>query len=476
MKNLIVALLITLLCTCFNQVLHQATASVPGLREGALDQKLARQDDPNPPLISGTGFPVSVSGRDLLDNNGKPWLGVGDAPWSLVGQLSAPEITFYLEDRAARGFRLVMFSAPEWYYADNAPNNIDRVAAFTGVPYQSPLNDPYWLRVDHSVDEAARLGITCLICPAYWGCCNDGVQTVLTAASDSQVYDYGYAVGKRYKDKPNIMWLAGHDLVPGPVMKKRYESLQQGMQDAGDTHLWVPGGWNAGTTYSSGTDDWGKSGIHFDVETNYDYSFQPVQSTRDAWISQTMPVIHLEGSYENERTGNSNCSTAAWELRYQGWGSFVAGAACHIYGNDPIWHFNYRSTGEGDWTTHLGDRGARGLAHLAALLACPGWSATVPDTGRIFLTGGVDTGRRQAGARFSQSIAVVYMPDERTVTLDLNRLSGDLFEVARMDPTDGKVTVLDERASGSGYTVASQGLNAGGDSDWVLLIRGSFNP
>lgn len=476
MKNLILLLLIALPGYGYHPGVHPATGSRPDIGEVIPDQKAAWQGNPRQPLGTGTGFPVSVSGRDMLDNNGKPWLGVGDAPWSLVGQLADQEITYYLEDRAARGFRLVMFSAPEWYYADNAPNNIDNVAAFTGIPFQSPLNDPYWLRVDHAVDEAARLGITCLICPAYWGCCNDGVQTVFAEASNPQVYDYGYAVGDRYKNKPNIMWLAGHDLVPAPAMKERYVSLQQGLQDAGDTHLWVPGGWNAGGHYSQGTTDWGKSGIGFDVETNYDYSFQPVLSTRAAWTSHTMPVIHLEGSYENERTGNQNGHTAAWELRYQGWGSFVAGAACHIYGSDPIWHFNHRSTGEGDWMAHLDDRGAKGLAHLAVFLDDPGWPATVPDTGSIFLTDGMDTGRRQAGARFAGSMAVVYMPNERSVTLDLSQLRGDRFEITRMDPTGGKVKVLDERASGPGYRVASQGLNAAGDSDWVLIIRSSYHP
>lgn len=417
---------------------------------------------PTPTAYGTSGrFPVSVSGRNLLDATGTAWFGVGDAPWALIGQLSTSDITTYLEDRADKGYRLVMFSAPEWWFADNAPNNYYNDAAFTGTAFQSPLNDDYWQVVDHALNECVRLGLTALVCPAYWGN-GDGVAAALTAASNAQAEDYGEALGARYKDYPNIMWLAGHDLVPTATMKDRYEAIQTGMATAGDSHLWVPGGWHDNSTYSQGITDWGTTSMSFDMETNYDYSYQPVESTKAAWDNGTLPVLYIEGRYENEN------SSTPLQLRYQGWGALVAGAFAHIYGNNPIWHFN--SDGGTAWTGWLDDTAAVDLTYMADMLAAHDWSGTVPDTTDTFLTVGESSGTTQAGARFGGTLALVYMPTARSVTLDLTELTGTSFTITRIDPASGAKSVLTASASGS-HVVASQGTNSGGDTDWVLLIE-----
>lgn len=418
---------------------------------------------------SQRGFPTSTSGRQLLTSQGNAWFGVGDAPWSLIGALTLEEITTYLEERAAQGFRMVMFSAPEWHYASNAPNNAYGAAAFTGTPFQSPLNDDYWRVVDHAVSESQRLGITTVVSPAYWGCCSDGVQTVLAEATDSDVYAYGLAIGTRYKDYPNIMWLAGHDLYPPETMKSRYSALQRGIHAAGDLHLWIPGGHHN----STGTTDWSGADMEWDVESVFDYTFQPIRAVEDGYVASTLPVIHLEGSYENERTGDRSGATSSWELRYQAWGAFVGGAAGHIYGNDPMWDFNTFST-ESEWTAHVEDPGAISMTHLAQLMAACDWGGTEPDMTGSFLTGGGGLGGwDRAGARFGGSLALVYLPTPRVATLDLTALTGTTFRITRIDPSSGATSLLASRVSGADVVVDSQGLNSAGDSDWALLIEGA---
>ena len=63
------------------------------------------------------------------------------------------------------------------------------------------------------------------------------------------------------------------------------------------------------------------------------------------------------------------------------------------------------------------------------------------------------------------------MPTARAVDLDLTELSGSSFTITRIDPSTYASSVLTTTASGAGYTVASQGTNASGDSDWVLLVE-----
>jgi hypothetical protein len=97
----------------------------------------------------------------------------------------------------------------------------------------------------------------------------------------------------------------------------------------------------------------------------------------------------------------------------------------------------------------------------------------LPDTTGTFLTAGAQTGSSRAGARFSTSRAVVYMPSARSVTLDLTEISGySNARITRVDPTSGGTSVLGTYSTGGSQTVGSQGNNASGASDWVLHVEG----
>lgn len=407
-------------------------------------------------------WPVEVSGRDVLTSGGTSWRAVGDAPWSLIGGLSTSQITTYLEDRASKGFGLVMFTAPEFYYANNAPNNYYDDAPFTGTAFASSLNDDYWQVVDHAVEESLRLGITCLICPAYTGqqVTGDGVIPEFTNASTANAYSYGQALGARYKDFPNIMWLAGHDEDPQAFtgLVDRYVQLQLGVKAAGDAHLWIPG--SGGNT--EGRLDWGSTSMVWDLDQAYTRSGTVVDDMRALWDrTPPLPTVFLEGYYENE------FSSTGLTHRYQMWGAFVAGGVLSIFGNSPIWHFN--AQGGETWTGHLDDPSTVDMQYPADVLAAHDWGGTAPDTTDTFLTGGESTGSSRAGAIFRAGLALVYMPSAREVTLDLTEI-GSTCRITRIDPTSGAESVLTSSASGSGYAVSSQGNNAGGDSDWALLV------
>ncbi len=407
-------------------------------------------------------FATAASGRNLLDQHGAPWFGVGDAAWSLVGQLSTSSVTSYLTDRAAKGFRLVLFSAPEFYYATNAPNNINNDPPFTGTAFASSLGEAYWSVVDHAIDTAAALGITCLICPAYYGqVSNDGVLPEFTNASTAQVFAYGQALGARYGGRANVIWLAGHDEDPTSYagLVARYEQLQAGIVDGGATQMWVPGSGDN----SIGLNVWSSSSMSFAANTVYDRNDTPVAANRSAWDGYSEPIIYIEGKYENE------FSSTPLTQRYQAWGSFVAGAPLHIFGNSPIWHFN--SQGGTDWTTHLSDPATVDMTHLADLLAAHPWQQTAPDTTDTFLTAGEQSGTTQAGARFGAGLGLVYMPTTRAVTLDLTEITAGACTITRIDPSSGAESVLTTVASGSGHVVSSQGTNAASDSDWALLVQ-----
>jgi hypothetical protein len=70
------------------------------------------------------------------------------------------------------------------------------------------------------------------------------------------------------------------------------------------------------------------------------------------------------------------------------------------------------------------------------------------------------------------SLAMVYFPSARSVTLELARMKGPQVRARWFDPADGKFVDSAQRVITSlgPQTLGPPGLNGGGDRDWVLLL------
>lgn len=276
-------------------------------------------------------WPTSVEGRLIRDQFGHGWFGVGEAAWSLVGQLSEREILTYLDDRARKGANVVLVNAPEPYFASGGTRNYSGFEPFLATPFRSGLTEEYWRTVDHAVQEAWGLGITVMLCPAYLGNSIDGAdgwRDELLAVAPGDLFAYGQALGRRYSHFPNVMWLIGHDTVPDDELKDRMEALVRGLKDSGDSHLIVPGGWHDDGSFSTGSRDWRSTSIPWDVETVYDYSGSPISAAERAWQDTRLPVVYLEGKYEQEK----GLIEGDQRLRLQTYGAFVGGGSL-----DHVW-------------------------------------------------------------------------------------------------------------------------------------------
>ena len=66
---------------------------------------------PSTPPPSSTGkFPLRISSdrKYFVDQNGSPFLVVGDTAWSLPAQLYQTDMLRYLDDRKSRGFNAIL--------------------------------------------------------------------------------------------------------------------------------------------------------------------------------------------------------------------------------------------------------------------------------------------------------------------------------------------------------------------------------
>ena len=430
------------------------------------------------------GWPTRVSrnGRVFLDQNGKPWLGVGDTAWSLIGQLTDNEIAAYFDNRAAKGVNLVLVNAPEPYYADKAPNNINNTPPFTGAALQSHLNQSYWKRVDYAVNYAASKGITLLICPMYIGYSGDGWENQLLAATDAQMTNYGHYLAERYASAKNIMWLLGHDKPNlSPTLKARGKALADSLK-TGTTHLVGVASHRGreGGTFGIGSEEWANSGVVFDFDTQYDYSSSPGKNAAVIWsLTPARPFIFFEGIYEQDLPGPLPIGDKV--LREQLWGPFVNGASGVFFGNSPVWGFGTRRLGTpyiGTWQQNLDYSGSRYLGKFAEITTAIGseWGNTLQDSESTFVT---DQGRgaSRVSARYGNNLGLIYHPDfspNTVLTINLAKFAENWKNAAikRYDPASGAVVSVGTYPTSGKLTLNAPGINSAGGRDWLFVVRG----
>lgn len=400
-----------------------------------------------------------------MDAEASPWFARGDTAWSLLVQLDETGVEQYLRDRHNRGFNLILVNAIEKKYSSRAPANAEGEPPFTGEPFRSEPNEAYWQFVDKTLSLAEDLGISVLICPAYLGkAADEGWASDVVAASNDDLRRYGEFLSDRYGALPNVMWLIGHDRVPDAVEKTRMEALAASLP-ADDL---VGLGANPSANVL-GTQPWQPTAINADFETVYSYAETPIRETRTAWEeSPARPVLFLEGHYEQEGVGDA-------VLRHQTYGSFVSGASGALFGNNPLWHFD--SGRElfpffGTWQQNLGSPGSADSEVAWGLITSLPWDEMVPDIRGELVTQGRGDGPAEAGARFSHTDALVYVPTSRPVSLDLQAMDARTsLVVERVDPRSGERACVGGFSPSSTVQLPVPSDNSGEAEDWVYLVH-----
>jgi hypothetical protein len=161
---------------------------------------------------TAVAFPLRVGSdlRHLVDQSGKPFLVVGDTPWSIFTAITKADAEAYLEDRRQRGFNAIIVNIIEHFF--NGPVNQDGQAPFTktgGVYDFSKPNEAYFAHVDYVLGLARDKGMLVLMTPAYWVWRRDrSWWPESTPASAEAVGEL--ALGNRWAFN-NVIWVMGGD-------------------------------------------------------------------------------------------------------------------------------------------------------------------------------------------------------------------------------------------------------------------------
>lgn len=416
----------------------------------------------------GQPFPlrVATNERYLTDCSGRPFLINGDTAWSLIGDLPREDALRYLEDRRRRGFNTILVNLIEHHFARTAPKNFYGAAPFSTPGDFSSPNEDYFTHADWVIERAAALGLVLLLTPAYLGYNGgrEGWYREMLSSGVDKLRIYGEFLGKRYARFSNIIWLHGGDF--NPPRKEVVETIAEAIRRVapGAIHSAHCGPETTASNYW-GAEDW------LDLDTLYTRG--PVFREANQLIEgrQIRPFIMLEGAYESEHGAGGH------RLRTQAYQALLSGACGHVFGNNPIWHFE----GPGifnapqGWRAALDSPGAHSMSHLARLFGSLPWWELVPDShNRLLVTGaGNDDDRAVAAYSEKRTLAIVYAPTGRMLDLDTSMLVAGNVEARWFDPTSGTFhqNSIPVWPSYGIQQVRTPGLNAAGDPDWVLMLR-----
>ena len=400
-------------------------------------------------------FPLSMSDGMLHTNTGEPFLIIGDSPWSLIVGPDQAGVEKYLDSRKKMGVNSLIMNLVEAYY--NGPQD-----AYGNQPFLTPgdfttPNPAYFDHVDYVLGKALEKGFEVFLCPAYLGFDDgrgheEGWYNAVIDNGPDNMYWYGKYLGQRYKNYENIIWVMGGDCAPGNAMDE-IRAMVKGIEEtAGPQIFSVHNG-----RYQSGITEYPDE-KWIDLNTTYgDKSSMASLLMQD--YNRPLPFFYIEGTYEFDNISEES-------LRSQMYLPVLMGANGFFYGNASLFEFE---TGWDDARV-LESQGSGDLQRFAGLFKSSISYHLQPDVHHTLITSGAGDlqGGNYAATAISDdsSIAIIYVPDYRKLSIDPSRISGSRTHILWFDPSNGNTidgSIVNDLPSLTLYPPA--------ESDWVLVLE-----
>ncbi len=437
-------------------------------------------------------YPLSVApgGRHLVDQRGAPFLVKGETAWLALVNLTEAEQERYLADRSAKGFNLIelMLTNHDYTSSPTPPANRAGERPFKKPGDFSTPDDAYFDRAAAFVDRAAAHGIVVLLAPNYLGFDGgrEGWWQELTAPVNTRAVCSGFGryLGARFKQKRNLLWLAGGDFAP-PTGSEGEGEILDGIRAAGASQPWT-GHWNFEHQGGISTDE-ARFPDAMALNGVYQYADTYRYAGRAYDVLPARPVFLLESTYEHEHpAANTQPFRKAW------WWTMLSGASGVLWSNTFLWMCEtargvYRlEYGDVDhavssWSAELDSEGTSEALHLHAFFEGLPWHRLVPAGPASGLRGLVGSwqwwGQRRivAAATREGDLLVAYVPPtgggSRSFAIDLSGLRGPA-RARWYDPSTGGWLPIDGTLPASaGVALETPGANGAGANDWALAVE-----
>ena len=246
---------------------------------------------------------------------------------------------------------LCWWSLIEHRYSKKPPLNAAGDPPFTTPGDFSTPNEKYFAHADWVIRKAGEYGIQVLLTPIYLGYVgtDEGWIEELVKLEPEKCLAYGRYLGKRYKDFDNIIWVMGGDRNPKDVIEK-VDLIALGIREFDKRHLFTA----HGNSEPSTPEQFG-SGGWLDINSSYSCETVHERLFRDYNHQPVLPTFLIESCYEGEH------NSSEVQIRRQAYWAVLCGGFGHVFGNNPLWHFEGPSLYpvEGTWQQAMDLPGSR---------------------------------------------------------------------------------------------------------------------
>jgi hypothetical protein len=418
---------------------------------------------------------VSENRRFLVWEDGSPFFWLADTAWELLHRTTIEEATYYLENRRRKRFTVIQTVILAEMDGLKTANACGEKPLLDNDPMQP--NESYFSYVDQVLELAAERNLVIGLLPT-WGdkleLLAHGKGPVIFNPSNARWY--GEWLGRRYRDRWNIIWINGGDRQGGGPNRDIWEALAAGIKATDPDHLMTfhPLGGDGGHSSS----EWFHVAAWLDfnlAQSGHEQKHLPNHwiITRDLDLLPAKPCLDGEPRYEDHGV-NWKPAELGWfddyDVRQAAYWSVFAGACGHTYGCHPVWQFcggRYApiTFARRTWQEALDLPGAGQMQHLRSLIESRPVLSRRPDQS-LLLDAGSHGGHRRACR--GEGYCFVYLPQGGNLDLDLRPLHAASLRAWWYDPRTGQV-----REEGTVTSQARATFRApweGPGSDWVLVV------
>jgi len=416
-------------------------------------------------------YPIKVgpTGRYLVDSHGKPFLIAGESPQAMMVNLSEADAEAFFANRASHGFNAAWINLLCATYTGGREDSstIDGLKPFeTQNDFSKPV-EAYFAHCDRIIQLAARYHTVVFLDPAETG----SYLAIMQKNGLDKCREFGRYLGKRYAHFDNIVWMHGNDFYKHtPENDALAIAIAQGIREFDHRHIHtaeLDDGDNGNTI----EDPRWAAAVDLNAAYTYGPTYLPILAEYQK--QQRTPTFLVESGYEFEHLKPADDGSPR-QLRVEEYQAALSGCTGQLYGNGSTWPF------KPDWKAKLDTPGAIQFGYLQRLLRPRPWWKLEPDLQHRLVTAGFGTYGTYdfvtAGLASDGSLAVIYLPTSRTITVDMSRFAAPVL-AQWFDPASGRYAPVEAgRLRNSGtrmFTPAGNNADGPGNSDWVLILEAS---
>ena len=420
---------------------------------------------------------LSVSAnKRFLTVGGRPFFWLGDTGWLLLSKLNQEETETYLEDRKEKEFNVIQIMVLHSLSAVSVSGD----SALINKNIGAPKNDGYWENLDFAIDLAEKKGLYLALVPVW------GSNVKAGKVTSEQAEKYAEFLAKRYKDKPNLVWMNGGD-VRGNDSIQIWKTIGNTIKKYDPNHLvtYHPFGRTQSSTWFH-NEPWLDFNMFQSGHRNYDQDTArtDLRYGEDNWryvLSDynkipVKPTLDGEPSYEGIPHGLHDTLQPRWtdnDVRRYAYWSVFSGACGFTYGHNSVMQFYTSGPKSGaygarmPWAEALNSPGADQLKYLKSLMLEYHFVELVPD--QSILT--------EPGERYNHLVSLmgkncwlVYTYNGRSIILKTDQLTGGKFKFGWYNPRNGKYYGSDTFKTDQVQKFDPPGKQQDGE-DWVLILK-----